>query len=138
MNTITVQIPDNTPLPFIVAALMPFGAQVIEDQAPALPRVSRAPRKPAAKRETQEYRELIYTRPDGKGGRESVEMDGVEVAQRIRKLHAQVAAAWRNDGRSKGSFPQYREDRDTPEAYIKAFCSGLSHVPASYTNGVTA
>jgi hypothetical protein len=136
---VIVNVPDGTPLPFIVAALMPFGAEVIEDQAPALPRVSSSPRKPKAKRETQEYRELIYTRPDGNGGQEQCEMDGVEVAQRIRRIMAERAAAWRHDGRSKSHFKPFDpEHGETPDDYIRRFCSGLSHVPTQYTNGVTA
>jgi len=138
---ITISVPDNTPLPFVIAALMPFGAQVIEGEAPALPRVSRSPR-PRTVKAHQEYRELIYTKTLADGTTEQREMDGVEVANRIRKLHAQVAAAWRHDGRAPSHFSrlkyQSRDPEETASEYIKRFCSQFNHVQHQYTNGVTA
>jgi hypothetical protein len=74
-------------------------------------------------------------------------MDGVSVQKAINKIMAEVRKGQSSDGRNKGHYPDYpqmvirlKRDpmADAAAEYAKVFCQNMRHVPAKYTNGVTA
>jgi hypothetical protein len=141
MNTITVRFPSCVPADVIRQTLAYIGGQVIEAAAVRSP----APvRKVAAKKASIEYRDLtVY---DKKTGAVKREIDGVTVQKLIAKMEGNRKRYHNTDGRSSGHYWTATElaevTRRRPDSYaqeyIRSFCSGLSHVKAQYTNGVTA
>lgn len=134
MQTYQVTFPAGVPFEVIAQALKYVGGEIVE-------RAAVAPvRKPAASRKTAaavEYRDL----PVYKDGEVIREIDGVTVAKLIAKMEG--------DRKRRASFVSRRFDdyaklipRKPEEIrvqeYMGRFCSALHHVPAQYTNGVTA
>jgi hypothetical protein len=149
MQKFTVTAPAGVPFEVIRAALVALDAGI-----DVKPSVKRARMTTSASDSTPEYvgqSDMEYRRycPKDTEGAEYCPqserwympevMDGVSVQKAINKIMAEVRKGQSSDGRGKRAYPEFGTSRtETDVGYIHQFCDALHHVPAKYTNGVTA
>lgn len=140
MIAVNVQFPEGVPHEVIAQTLAYIGGRIV-DAAPV--RTVAKSRKVSATK-AADYQDLtVFNKETGEVKRE---IDGVTVAKLIAKMDGNRRRFNNSDGRGAGRYwtaheleqvAKRRPDTFAQE-YIRAFCSGLSHVKAEYTNGVTA
>jgi hypothetical protein len=140
MITVSAQFPADIPHEVIAQTLAYIGGRIV-DAAPV--RTVQSVRK-TAKKQSIDYQDLTVINKET--GEVKREIDGVTVAKLIAKMNSARNRFNNSDGRSAGRYwsaheleqvAKRRPDTYAQE-YIRAFCSGLSHVKAEYTNGVQA
>lgn len=140
MIALSVQFPEGVPHEAIAQTLAYIGGRIV-DSAPAV-QVAKVRKAKAAK--AADYQDLtVYDKETGEVKRE---IDGVTVAKLIAKMDGNRKRFNNSDGRSAGHYwtekelaeVQKRRPDCYAQEYIRSFCSGLNHVKAEYTNGVTA
>lgn len=132
MQTLSVRVPQSVNIEVIRAALASLGAQIVE-------RVARKA-KPApefigmiCKRrlvpDLDNMAQFMENHPDAtrdeRGWYEPFEIDGVEVAQRIRKMELRAAAALRRETPRNFAMLSCFKELSGPEltaAYVRDFC----------------
>lgn len=140
MITVTAQFPADIPHEVLAQTLAYIGGRIV-DHAPALAqarKVKRAAAKPAV-----DYQDL----PVYRDGDEVRVIDGVTVAKLIAKMDGTRKRLNNSDGRNNGHFPDFDAmvkrcardpGADVAGDYVRLFCQNMRHVPAQYSNGVTA
>ena len=141
MIQVSAQFPEGVSHEVIAQTLAYIGGRII-DAAPV--RTVAKSRKVSATKPAADYQDLtVFNKETGEVKRD---IDGVTVAKLIAKMDGNRKRFNNSDGRSARRFwtaheleqvAKRRPDTFAQE-YIRAFCSGLSHVKAEYTNGVQA
>ena len=149
MQKFTITVPDNIHFSIIAAALAQLDAGITVKHAVKRARIT--PNEPESVPEYVGQSDLEYRRycdketegaeycPQSERWYMPQVMDGVSVEKAIKKIMAEVRKGQASDGRGKRAYPDFgQRGIETDIGYMHQFCRNLHHVPAQYTNGVTA